>query len=85
MEFSAIGILSKDRIHLVILCPFCAEIHLHGAGGPPGGVRYGPRVPHCSKLSTATSYTIVTAPTPEIYDRFREGIKRMAAKAGVSL
>lgn len=85
MEFVVIGMPSKDRVHLVILCPFCGEIHLHGAGKPLEELAYGARVPHCVGLKTTPSYTIVPAPSVEVEDVLRESIKRKAAKKGVTL
>lgn len=86
MEFNAIGLLSKDRVQLIIQCPFCAEIHLHGAGEADGPIAYGPRVPHCQEITkTSNSYTIVPAPSIEVEDILRVNLKRRAAKKGVAL
>jgi hypothetical protein len=37
--------LSKDKRTFTILCPYCGEIHTHGAG--EDGKLYGHRVAHC--------------------------------------
>lgn len=34
---------------LLISCPFCHEMHAHGACGPEFGAGNGGRVPHCWK------------------------------------
>ena len=86
MDFCAIGLLSKDRVHLIIQCPFCGEIHLHGAGRADDPIAYGPRVPHCQGIiKTSNSYTIVPAPSIEVEDVLRTNLKRRAAKRGVIL
>lgn len=82
VEFIAIGLSARDGVHLVILCPFCADIHLHGAGRP---VQYGGRAPHCIGLPSAASYTVVPAPSVEIEAVLRKNLKRMVAKKGVQI
>jgi hypothetical protein len=86
VDFCVIGLLSKDRVQLIIQCPFCGEIHLHGAGQADGPIAYGSRVPHCQEIAkTSNSYTIVPAPSIEVEDVLRANLKRRAAKKGVQL
>jgi hypothetical protein len=85
MNFDVIGLLAQDGIHLVILCPFCARIHLHGAGKRPDPIAYGERVPHCERENSG-AYTIVAPPTPEIEEQLRVNLKRRAKlEKGVTL
>lgn len=85
MDFNVIGLLAKDGIHLVILCPFCAKVHLHGAGKRPDPVAYGGRVPHCAGLD-APGYTIVPPPSEVVELTLRENLKRRAKlEKGVTL
>ena len=87
MEFLAIGVISKDRVHFIVLCPFCGDLHLHGAGGAGDGpLQYGNRSPHCTEIrKTSVSYEIVPAPSVEVEDVLRNSLKRRAAKKGVTL
>lgn len=38
--------IAVDNVHVFIVCPFCGNIHLHGAGG---GDYEGHRVEHCNE------------------------------------
>jgi hypothetical protein len=52
--------LSKDKRTFEILCPYCGEIHTHGAG--VDGNLYGHRVSHCVSLSDhGAGYYLVKA------------------------
>lgn len=41
-------VVAVDRVHVVIICPFCGKFHWHGSGGDITGTNYGTRVPHCT-------------------------------------
>lgn len=82
--FVVIGVPTRDCVHLVVTCPFCGDIHFHGAGTPGGTLEYGPRVPHCLNLD-APGYTIVPAPSAEIEERLRESLKKKASKKGMTI
>lgn len=40
--------VALDKTHVYIVCPFCGNIHLHGAGG---GDYEGHRIAHCNSRS----------------------------------
>jgi hypothetical protein len=52
--------LSKDSRTFEILCPYCGEIHTHGAG--VDGKLYGHRLSHCvSRTECNAGYYLVKA------------------------
>jgi hypothetical protein len=79
--FRVIGLITPDYVHFVILCPFCGELHLHGAGKNPDDIAYGPRAPHCSVPSPEVpGYTIVPPPNAEVERMLRDGLRKRAKK-----
>jgi hypothetical protein len=51
--------LSKDKRTFEIFCPYCGEIHTHGAG--EDGNLYGHRVAHCVNEYDNAGYDLVRA------------------------
>lgn len=85
MDFNVIALAATDGIHLVIQCPFCAKIHLHGAGKKGEPLAYGGRVPHCVGLEPP-GYILVPPPSGAIELALRASLKRRAKlEKGVTL
>jgi hypothetical protein len=51
--------LSKNKRTFEILCPYCGEIHTHGAG--KDGNLYGHRLSHCINKHDNGGYDLVRA------------------------
>ena len=49
----------QDHWSAIILCPYCREIHFHGADAKGGE---GHRVPHCSLALTYNAYNLLAPP-----------------------
>jgi len=88
LKMQVIGLVSKDKVHLVIQCPLCGKIHLHGAGEKGDKIAYGDRGCHCSSGSTSINldYTIIQPPSKEVEALLRENIKgRVKREKGISI
>lgn len=48
IENAEVLIISKDEI--VVMCPYCGELHTHGGNGDATRDDYGLRAAHCKEL-----------------------------------
>lgn len=85
VEFNVIALTETSGIHLVIQCPFCAKIHIHGAGKKGEPLAYGGQAPHCAGLNPP-GYCLVPPPSGAVELALRTNLKRRAKlEKGVTL
>ena len=59
-QILAAEVVAVDKVHVVIICPWCGKFHRHGSCGDINRTDYGSRVPHCTEERFQGEYELVT-------------------------